>query len=153
MPIFNIRVYGMLLTEEKQVLVMDELIRGTVYTKFPGGGLEYGEGTRECLVREFMEELNLEIEVGEHIYTTDFFQQSAFHPDHQILSIYYRVHPKEALRQDELMNFIQANLAEDAPNISDEIRGIRFIDWHRFSEEDVSLPIDKIAVRVLKNSL
>ena len=152
MPIFNIRVYGMLLTEEKQVLVMDELIRGTVYTKFPGGGLEYGEGTRECLVREFMEELNLEIEVGEHIYTTDFFQQSAFHPDHQILSIYYRVHAKDALRPDELIKFIQTNMS-GGEVVSDEIRGIRFIDWEQFSEEDVSLPIDKVAVQVLKNSL
>jgi 8-oxo-dGTP pyrophosphatase MutT (NUDIX family) len=56
---FNIRVYGILVNEEKKVLVSDELIRGSYITKFPGGGLEFGEGTRDCLQREFMEEMNI----------------------------------------------------------------------------------------------
>src|SRR5512133_2855883 len=87
---FNIRVYGILINEQKEVLVSDEFIRGNYYTKFPGGGLEFGEGTRDCLKREFLEEMNLNVEVGEHLYTTDYFQMSAFHPDHQIISIYYK---------------------------------------------------------------
>ena len=41
---FNIRVYGILINDKKQVLVSDEFIRGGYYTKFPGGGLELGEG-------------------------------------------------------------------------------------------------------------
>jgi hypothetical protein len=40
---FNIRVYGILINEQKQVLVADEFIRGNYYTKFPGGGLEFGK--------------------------------------------------------------------------------------------------------------
>src|SRR4051794_35561734 len=94
---FNIRVYGILINEQKQVLVSDEFIRGNYYTKFPGGGLEFGEGTRDCLKREFLEEMNLNVEVGEHLYTTDYFQMSAFNPDHQIISIYYRVRPLEEI--------------------------------------------------------
>jgi ADP-ribose pyrophosphatase YjhB (NUDIX family) len=88
---FNLRVYGVLLGPNKEVLVSDELIRGGYYTKFPGGGLEFGEGTRDCLKREFKEEMDLDIAVGDHLYTTDFFQMSAFNPDHQIISIYYWV--------------------------------------------------------------
>src|SRR6188768_377720 len=87
----SVRVYGILMNDKKQVLVSDEYIRGAYYTKFPGGGLEIGEGTRDCLKREFKEEMNLEVAIGEHIYTTDFFQQSAFNTAHQILSIYYLV--------------------------------------------------------------
>jgi 8-oxo-dGTP pyrophosphatase MutT (NUDIX family) len=64
---FTIRVYGLLITDENKVLVSDEFIRGNYYTKFPGGGLEFGEGTRECLAREFMEEMNLKVEVGDHL--------------------------------------------------------------------------------------
>ena len=94
---FNLRVYGVLVNDQKQVLVSDELIRGMYITKFPGGGLELGEGTRDCLRREFKEELDLDVQVGEHIYTTDYYQQSAFNPDHQIISIYYFVHPNEKL--------------------------------------------------------
>jgi 8-oxo-dGTP diphosphatase len=86
---FSIRVYGILINENRQVLVSDEYIRGNFYTKFPGGGLELGEGTRDCLQREFMEEMNLKVSVGEHIYTTDIYQQSAFNNAHQIVSIYY----------------------------------------------------------------
>src|SRR6187402_3438479 len=87
--ILSVRVYGILINEDKQVLVSDEYIRGAYYTKFPGGGLEFGEGTRDCLKREFMEEMNLEVAIGDHIYTTDFFQLSAFNPGDQIISIYY----------------------------------------------------------------
>jgi len=95
---FNVRVYGILLGENKKVLVSDEFIRGSYYTKFPGGGLEFGEGTRDCLKREFLEEMNLQIQVDNHIYTTDYFQMSAFNPQHQIISIYYSVTPLEAIK-------------------------------------------------------
>jgi ADP-ribose pyrophosphatase YjhB (NUDIX family) len=86
---FNIRVYGIWI-KDNQVLVNEELIRGHQVIKFPGGGLELGEGTLEGLRREWMEELGLEVEVLSHYYTTDFFQPSAF-DDSQVISIYYRV--------------------------------------------------------------
>lgn len=86
---FNIRVYGIWLHEGK-VLVNEELIRGRNVIKFPGGGLDWGEGIIDCLKREWMEELNLQIEVLEHFYTTHFFQPSAF-DDSQVISIYYKV--------------------------------------------------------------
>ncbi|RYY84950.1 MAG: NUDIX domain-containing protein, partial [Chitinophagaceae bacterium] len=82
MGLFNIRVYGLLLNDNREVLVTDEWIRGMRITKFPGGGLEFGEGTRDCLRREFEEEMQLHVEVGEHLYTTDFYQQSAYNPGH-----------------------------------------------------------------------
>lgn len=87
---FNIRVYGILLHEGK-ILVNEEEIQGKRVVKFPGGGLELGEGIQDCLCREWMEELGLKIEVGNHIYTTDFFQPSAF-DNSQVISVYYYVH-------------------------------------------------------------
>jgi 8-oxo-dGTP diphosphatase len=95
---FNLRVYGILLGENKEVLVADEFIRGKYYTKFPGGGLEFGEGTRDCLRREFKEEMDLDVQVTGHIYTTDYFQMSAFNPEHQIISIYYFVQALEPIK-------------------------------------------------------
>ena len=86
---FNVRVYGILL-HEGNLLVNEELIRGRKVIKFPGGGLHFGEGLRDCLIREWKEELNLDIQVLEHFYTTDFFQHSAF-DDSQVISIYYLV--------------------------------------------------------------
>ena len=46
---FTIRVYGILL-HKGCVLVCDELIKGRHITKFPGGGLEFGEGLKHGLV-------------------------------------------------------------------------------------------------------
>src|SRR5476651_1923910 len=96
--ILSVRVYGILMNDARQVLVSDEYIRGAYYTKFPGGGLEKGEGTRDCLKREFKEEMDLEVRIGDHIYTTDFFQMSAFNPEHQIISIYYFTEALEPIR-------------------------------------------------------
>ncbi|XZF13714.1 NUDIX hydrolase [Chitinophagaceae bacterium MMS25-I14] len=88
---FNVRVYGLWL-QDGQVLACDELIRGRKVMKFPGGGLEMGEGAIDCIKREWVEELNLQIEVLGHFYTTDFFQASAF-DNSQVISIYYLVKP------------------------------------------------------------
>ena len=145
---FNIRVYGILINEEKQVLVSDEFIRGNYYTKFPGGGLEFGEGTRDCLVREFMEEMDLKVSVGEHIFTTDFYQRSAFNPAHQIISIYYHVKALEEIRvplRQTPFDFDEEQLKIYAEK--NEIETFRFINWQELSEESVSLPIDKIVVK------
>lgn len=71
---FNIRVYGILINPNDEVLLIHERMGDFEFTKFPGGGMEFGEGTRDCLKREFMEEAQLDVEIVEHIYTTDFYQ-------------------------------------------------------------------------------
>ena len=148
---FNIRVYGILINEKRQVLVSDEFIRGAYITKFPGGGLEFGEGTRECLVREFIEEMNLKVKVTDHIYTTDFYQQSAFNAAHQIISIYYfaeALEPITAPLRSKAFDFDaqQLKMYKD----TGETETFRFINWGDFSEETVSLPIDKIVANMIK---
>lgn len=123
---FNVRVYGLCIHNDS-LLISEELIRGKLFTKLPGGGLEFGEGTIDCLIREFREELNLDVEVLEHFYTTDFFVPSAFDPA-QIMSIYYLV---AARNLEEIVN---NNPAEE-----------RFY-WKPLAEVDAdlfSLPIDK----------
>ena len=151
MPLFNVRVYGLLFNEKKELLVSDEYIRGGYYTKFPGGGLEFGEGTRDCLKREFIEEMNLKVEVGEHIYTTDFFQLSAFQPDHQIISIYYLVQPLEEITaplRTKPFDFDEEQLK--LYGLRGEIETFRFIPWDKLSEESVNLPIEKIVIKLVK---
>jgi ADP-ribose pyrophosphatase YjhB (NUDIX family) len=148
---FNIRVYGILLNEQKQVLVSDELIRGSFITKFPGGGLEFGEGTRDCLQREFVEEMNLTVEVAEHIYTTDFFQLSAFNPEHQIISIYYLAKTLEEIKaplRSKPFDFDEEQLK--VYDETGETETFRFINWSDFSAASVTLPIDKIVADLLK---
>lgn len=88
---FNIRVYGIIINDKKEVLISDEYFMDMKMTKFPGGGLRFGEGTLDCIKREAMEEFGQEVEIIRHYYTTDFFQKSLFFTNHQLISIYYLV--------------------------------------------------------------
>lgn len=151
---FNVRVYGILLGENDRVLVSDEYIRGSYYTKFPGGGLEFGEGTRECLKREFKEEMDLEVRVGDHIYTTDFFQISAFNPGQQIIAIYYFVEALEPIKAP--LRTVPFDFDERELKIYEERKEtetFRFIDKEQFGGESVTLPIDKVVAEIVKNRL
>jgi len=148
---FTIRVYGILVDNKRRVLVSDEFIRGSYFTKFPGGGLELGEGTRECLKREFKEETNVDVTIGEHIYTTDYYQVSAFNNSQQIIAIYYFVLANEPIDLETKsvpFDFMPEQVADS--NGQSEV--FRWIDWNDFSEESVHLPIDKIVAKYLKEN-
>ena len=131
----NVRVYGILI-QDSNVLVSDEYIKGNNITKFPGGGLEYGEGTTECLIREFKEELNLSIEVISHFYTTDFFVNSAFSNQSQIISIYYLVKPISEF------DFTISEKEFDFEK-KEGAQSMRWISLNHISENDFTFIIDK----------
>ena len=132
----NIRVYAIYLNEKNELIALDEGYAGEKLIKLPGGGLEFGEGTIECLHREFAEELNLKIEVLEHFYTQEEFLASMFRENEQLLTIYYTVN---ILNLDEL-------------KILDE--SIENVKWISLQEENpLPLPIDKIVFEKLKEKL
>lgn len=149
----TVRVYGILINEHNEILVSDELIRGKKITKFCGGGLEQGEGTRACLQREFLEEMNLPIVVNEHVYTTDFYQPSAFKEGDQILSIYYKVAPLVPIAvklSTEPFDFDWQQLA--LYNTTQQIENFRFIPLAKFSPNCMTLPIDKHVSTIIVNN-
>lgn len=88
---FNIRVYGIYICADNELLTCHEQYGKRAIIKLPGGGIKLGEGPLDALKREFKEELGSEIEILSHFYTTDFFQLSAFDPNDQIISLYYLV--------------------------------------------------------------
>ncbi|MDZ4847013.1 MAG: NUDIX domain-containing protein [Chitinophagales bacterium] len=135
---FNIRIYGLLIEDEK-ILIVDEIVRGSPVTKFPGGGLELGEGPIDCIVREFLEETGMQVQVTEHFYTTDFFQQSAFNADDQIISIYYKLQRTGELKPNHLLPV----------NETETLLGLRWLPLRELTVETVHLPIDKVVVRKL----
>jgi ADP-ribose pyrophosphatase YjhB (NUDIX family) len=151
---FNIRVYGLLLNNNQEILVSDELIKGKYYTKFCGGGLEFGEGTHECLIREFKEEMDLNLEIVEHLYTTDYYQSSIFNPAHQMMSIYYIVRALEPIKiklKDTAFDFDDDQLKKHAE--TGQTESFRFVPKDLFSPDLLSLPIDKIAAKVFKDKI
>jgi len=145
---FTIRVYGILMNEEKNVLLSDEIIRGKFYTKFPGGGLEFGEGTHECLVREFREETGLTISITQHLYTTDFFQPSAFNEKDQVISIYYLIESNDISTLK--ISTTVFDFSEDQLTGKIQQENFRWIAIDELNEDSVSLPIDKKVVGLIK---
>tara|TARA_Y100000589_G_scaffold244502_1_gene232171 strand:+ start:768 stop:1199 length:432 start_codon:yes stop_codon:yes gene_type:complete len=136
---FNIRVYGLLIQEGK-VLITDEIRSGVEMTKFPGGGLEFGEGVTDCLMREFREELNIKIKVLDLFYINDFYQVSSFSSSDQLLSIYYRV------------SLVDGNIqTTETPFLfeTEEPQCFRWLDLNQITKNDVTFPIDKIVVEKL----
>lgn len=140
---FTIRVYGLLI-HEGCLLVADELIKGQRVTKFPGGGLEYGEGLKDCLIREIREEIGVEAIDARHFYTTDFFQQSAFHSEPvQVVSVYFtfRVANPQAIPVVQVpFNGIRGPGDQEV---------FRWLQLEGSKEEDLSLPIDRAVWRML----
>jgi 8-oxo-dGTP diphosphatase len=141
---FNVRVYGLLINDSNQVLISDEQEYGMQFSKFPGGGLKYGEGLIEGLKREFVEECNVEIEVIKHFYTTDFFVKSAFN-DSQIISVYYLV--KNVSRLNLMFKTVQF----DFDGEGDVLQSFRWINIADLSEDNVTFPTDKHVVTLLNN--
>lgn len=146
MFLFNVRAYGLLINDKEQILLSDEEHDGFYITKFPGGGLEYGEGLIDCLKREFLEECNMEIDAPEHLYTTDFFEKSAFN-ESQIISVYYLVKPASDLKVR----------ISDLPFDFDKNDKVRqAFRWKNLSEldpYDVTFMTEKKAILALKQKL
>ena len=139
---FNVRVYGILINEAGQVLISDEQEYGMRFTKFPGGGLEPGEGLIDGLKREFVEECNLNVEVTSHFYTTDFYVKSAFN-NSQVISVYYMV---------KNIDPINLNIKTDVFDFDSEGDTLQAFRWVNLSDmhlEDFIFPTDKRVAELL----
>jgi 8-oxo-dGTP diphosphatase len=143
---FNIRVYGIFIQEGK-LLVTDELRFGIKMTKLPGGGLQFGEGLANCLKREWMEELNVPIEVGEICYVNPYLQVSAFNRDDEVMALYFWVKPLASLA----VPF--STQAMDFPNEEGDQQVFRWIPLKDLKEKDFTFPIDRSLVPKLKKVL
>ncbi|MES2061988.1 MAG: NUDIX domain-containing protein [Bacteroidota bacterium] len=139
---FNVRVYGLLINDDNEVLISDEQEYGIRFTKFPGGGLEYGEGLIEGLKREFVEECNTEVEVISHFYTTDFFVKSAFN-NSQIISIYYLVKAVSDLR------FTTKTAVFDFDGEGDTLQAFRWIKLSELNVDSFTFPTDQYVADLL----
>jgi mutator protein MutT len=92
---FNLRVYALLINEKQEILLSDENRFGKFFTKFPGGGVEHGEGIQDALFRELQEELHLEISSADFFYFNEFHQASAFDQSN-LVAFYYIVNIQKA---------------------------------------------------------
>jgi len=149
---FNIRVYLLLLDETKtRILLSDEIIGGEFITKFPGGGLEYGEGILDCLHREAKEELGQGIEVIDHYYTTERFQRSRFKPEDQIICVYYQCQLEKNSAGQRKPSFRVTDKKNDFVEMREREESFRWRLIESLCPEDLSLPLDREVTARLTN--
>ncbi len=140
---FNVRVYGLLLDKQgDHLLLSKEPMQEKQVTKFPGGGLQYGEGPEDCVVREFFEEIRIRVEVSEHFYTTGFFQPSFFEEAIQVISIYYLLRTIDPASERRLQ---KDGGAKKESFFWEPVRKI--------APERFELPIDKEVARRVRDTL
>ncbi|MFN8257729.1 MAG: NUDIX domain-containing protein [Bacteroidales bacterium] len=141
---FTVRVYALIINPDKEILVSDEYQMNSFMTKFPGGGLEFGEGTLDCLKREAMEEFGQEIEILSHFYTTDFFQRALYLDGYQVINVYYKA---------RFLNQIQFPCSSRPFDFKEFVNGSQSFRWLALKDiqpEGFTLPIDKYVAKLLK---
>jgi len=132
---FNIRVYALCIVNN-EILTLKEPFAGNMVVKLPGGGLEFGEGTADCLKREFKEELNLEITVGDAFYIQEDFVQSLAKDGKQLLTLYFFATIKDLHN----LEIIDTNIQE--------------VNWIPLTANNpFTLPVDKIVFNKLQSKL
>ena len=132
---FNVRVYAVCIVNQK-LLTLTEPFSGKLVTKLPGGGLEYGEGTVDCLKREFKEELNLDITVGDAFYIQEDFITSLANDNKQLLTLYFFA---------DILNLNDLKLLEI---------DIQKINWVSLKADNpFTLPADQIVFNKLRSKI
>ena len=81
----RVRVGG-ILVNNGEILLIAHKKNNDVYWLVPGGGVDYGESLSEALIREFSEELNIEIIVDDLVLVSDSIDPAG---DRHIINIFF----------------------------------------------------------------
>lgn len=139
-----VRVYAIIVNNGR-ILLSDEFWYDTPMTKFPGGGLEPGEGILDCLKREISEELGVEPVKMEHLLTYDKLISSDFIPSTQVIPIYYVI----KLKQYDSLNV--SDFRYDFKRLENGAMSLRWIDLDLLDESELTFTGDKAALNAYRN--
>jgi ADP-ribose pyrophosphatase YjhB (NUDIX family) len=144
---YNLRVYALIINEKQEILLSDEYQLDMKMVKYPGGGMEYGEGTIDCLQREAREEFGQPLINIRHFYTTDYYQPALFFKNTQLISIYYLADFSEDIR------FRVSRKPFDIPEMKNGQQSFRWAVLSDIRQEDLTFPVDRKVLRLLQDQV
>jgi 8-oxo-dGTP pyrophosphatase MutT (NUDIX family) len=143
-PLFNIRVYA-LVVKNNRLLISEEQHGGFFLRKFPGGGLQFGEGVLQALHRELKEELDADVDSASLLCVTEDFVVSFLNNKQQVIGVHYLVD----LKQDYSDEFLKNNHLE----LENGHIQFKWVLIDSLTAEDFTSSVDKSAFEKLKQYL
>jgi len=141
-----VRVYAIIINNGR-ILLSDEFWYDTPMTKFPGGGLEPGEGIQDCLRREIREELDTEVLSCEHFYTCDQMIASEFIPFTQVIPVYYLV------KLEDYNSFRVSDYRYDFTRFENGAISLRWTELELLNVDELTFSGDRLALIKLKERI
>jgi 8-oxo-dGTP diphosphatase len=112
----RVRACGLLVMDNALLLVNHRSLTATDFWAPPGGGVEFGERAEICLVREFLEETGLQIQVGDFLFACEFI-----HPPLHSVELFFLIDGAKGIPTKG-----------NDPEMTSEgqiIEAVRFIPW------------------------
>lgn len=133
------RVNGILIENENLLMVKHQMGNGRIFWSVPGGGMDFGTSAIENLQREFLEETNLVVEVGEYLFVHEYLVPPLHALEHFFLV--KRISGKVKLGKDpelsgdnQILQEISWKTISDVKNIANESLHQVFWGINSFSE-------------------
>jgi ADP-ribose pyrophosphatase YjhB (NUDIX family) len=124
---FRIRVNGILIQDQKILLIKHQMGNGKILWSVPGGGIEFGQNVKFNLKREFEEETGLQVEVQDYLFVHEYLQPPLHALEH-FFSVKFMSGVLKLGRDPELRSEVQ---------ILSEIRWMDIKDIHSLSQNSL----------------
>ncbi|RIW13154.1 NUDIX hydrolase [Algoriphagus lacus] len=81
----RMRVNGILIEEDRLLMVKHRMGNGRILWSVPGGGMNFGSSASENLEREFLEETGLEVKIEKYLFVHEFLKPPLHAMEHFFL--------------------------------------------------------------------
>ncbi len=107
------RVNGILIQDDKILMIKHLMSQNKILWSVPGGGMQFGQSAHQNLQREFKEETNLNVEIGDFLFVNEYI-----HSPLQAIELFFEVKSSSG----------QASLGWD-PEMKDTMQIISKLEW------------------------
>jgi 8-oxo-dGTP diphosphatase len=123
------RVNGILIENNKILMVKHQMGNGRILWSVPGGGMNFGSTANDNLKREFLEETNLEIEVGRYLFVHEYLNPPLHAMEH--FFEVKRINGNVELGKDPELSSVNQILLEISWKTISEIKNIPNTSLHQ----------------------